>query len=108
MVKRNAPKSVSSAQRIAPQSDAIVDDARGGPPVWAVAVMLAFLIGAVYGPRISVPFVSDDRETIMGNPSILQLWPLVGENETGALNPQPEFPTPGRPVINLSFALNYH
>ena len=73
-----------------------------------MGLLLAFLIGAVYGPSIDVPFVFDDRDTIMGNDSILKLWPLIGHNQPGPLNPPSEFPTSGRPVINLSFALNYY
>src|SRR4051794_31761364 len=108
MVKRTTSQLAGNANREAAQSSSDREIVRGGPPGWAVAVILAFLIGAVYGPSINVPFVFDDRDTIMGNDSILKLWPLIGRDEPGPLNPQPEFPTSGRPVINLSFALNYY
>src|SRR3954447_16764681 len=108
MVKRTTSQLAGNSNREAAQSSSDREIVRGGPPGWAVAVILAFLIGAVYGPSINVPFVFDDRDTIMGNDSILKLWPLIGRDEPGPLNPQPEFPTSGRPVINLSFALNYY
>src|SRR3954447_10302873 len=82
--------------------------AGSGPPAWSVVIVMGFLIGAVYGPAISVPFVFDDRSTILGNDSIRSLWPLVGLSKPGPLNPPPEYPTSGRPLANLSFAINYY
>ena len=80
----------------------------GGMPVWIAALVLAIAIGAVYGPALSVPFIYDDRSTILENSSIRSLSPLVGTAEhRGPLNPAPETPTAGRPVVNLSLAANY-
>ncbi len=107
MAKRSTSKATTNANRDAAQSVG-VDVARSGPPAWAVVVLLTFLIGAVYGPSIYVPFVFDDRDTILGNESILNLWPLVGRDTAGPLNPPPDYPTAGRPMVNLSFALNYY
>src|SRR5262249_10533669 len=46
--------------------------------------------------------------TILNNPSIVHLWPLIGsEGQTGPLNPPPNRPTSARPVVNLTFAVNY-
>ena len=70
--------------------------------------MLGFLITAVYGPAVRVPWVFDDRATIFSNDSILSLWPLVGTSTPGPLNPAAELPTSGRPLVNLSFAINYY
>lgn len=83
-------------------------ESRGGPPAWSVFLMLGFLIAAVYGPAISVPWVFDDRATIFSNDSILSLWPLVGISKPGPLNPPGELPTSGRPLVNLTFAINYY
>lgn len=52
-----------------------------------------------YANSLSGPFVFDDRGTIVDNPSI--------ESLQASLRPPQELPTAGRPVVNLSFALNY-
>ena len=63
------------------------------------------MIAAVvaYHNAISTPFFFDDRPAVERNESIRQLWP-----PWTALNP-PESAAgaAGRPVINLSFAVNY-
>ncbi len=83
--------------------------ARGGPPAWAAAVLLAVSIGAVYCRSLDVPFIFDDTYAILHNPSITSLWPLVGAaDHPGPLNPDPQLPTSARPLVNFSFAINYH
>jgi hypothetical protein len=83
--------------------------AGGRPPAWFAAAVLAIAISAVYFPSLSVPLVFDDHETIEKNPSIFSIWPLVGTDQhPGPLNPQQKAPTSGRPLVNFSFALNYH
>ncbi len=48
------------------------------------------------------PFLLDDQRTIIENPSIRDL------SQLGAvLHPPPQFPVTGRPLVNLSLALNY-
>jgi len=79
---------------------------------WALLVVtLALMSGAVwavYGCGISAPFVFDDLPTIEDNPSIVSLWPLRGSSDgAGPLRPPRDFSTRGRPLVNLSFALNY-
>src|SRR5262245_11351333 len=82
---------------------------RHRPPTWVVFVTLALSIGLVYGRPLDTPFIFDDSATITDNVSILSLWPLIGTTEhRGPLNPVPELPTSGRPLVNLTFALNYH
>ncbi len=63
----------------------------------------------VYGRATSSPFVFDDMFCITANPSIVNLWPPIGDAEQpGPLNPAKELSTAGRPLVNLSLALNYH
>jgi Tfp pilus assembly protein PilF len=63
----------------------------------------------VYCRSLDVPFIFDDKFAIAGNDSIRSLWPLVGTaDERGPLNPSPVMPTVARPLVNLSFAINYH
>jgi protein O-mannosyl-transferase len=47
-------------------------------------------------------FLFDDDEAIGNNPTIRQLWPI-----TAPLAPLRDTPTAGRPLVNLSFAINY-
>ena len=99
-------KTKSSTSTAAPPPARAISDGNG-PSAWAAAGIVAFFIGAVYGRAISTPFIFDDFSAIHQNSSIHLLWPLVGVAEPGPLNPPPEFPTSGRPLVNLSFAINY-
>ena len=56
-----------------------------------------------YANSVASPFVYDDAVTVQENETIRHLWPL-----TVALSP-PAHDTPisGRPLVNLSLALNY-
>ncbi|MBM3854536.1 MAG: tetratricopeptide repeat protein [Verrucomicrobia bacterium] len=68
------------------------------------AVVLALAIAFVYANSLDGPFLFDDQSAILRNPTIRQLWP-----PWAALSP----PTigsagvVGRPLVNLSLALNY-
>lgn len=78
------------------------------PPFWAAAIVVALAVIAVYGRSIHNPFIFDDETTILTNSSITSLSPLVGAAEhPGPLNPPADMPTSGRPLVNLSFAVNY-
>jgi tetratricopeptide (TPR) repeat protein len=59
---------------------------------------------AAYWNSLTAPFVFDDIPSILDNPTIRQLWPL-----SGPLNPPRDFgyTVSGRPVLNLSLAVNY-
>jgi tetratricopeptide (TPR) repeat protein len=75
----------------------------------AVAALLAAAVWAVYGRAIHAPLMFDDSNSVIHNPSVARLWPLVGDSDVpGPLNPQREFCTAGRPLVNLSLAVNYH
>jgi tetratricopeptide (TPR) repeat protein len=69
-----------------------------------IAVGLLLLTAAIaWGNSFSGPFVLDDVLGILENPTLRQLWPL-----TGPLAPIPGGLTvSGRPVLNLSFAINH-
>ena len=56
----------------------------------------------VYLNSLAVPLLLDDAVTIAANPSIRRLWPIGP-----VLTPPPEIYSSGRPVYNLSYALNY-
>ena len=54
-----------------------------------------------YGPSFGGVFLLDDARAIVRNESIRSLWPL-----SGPLTPAPRSTVAGRPVANLSFAIN--
>src|SRR3977135_4205509 len=70
--------------------------------VWLRAALLVLAGAVVYANALSGPFVLDDQDTIVMNEQIRQLWP-----PSVVLFPALELPAAGRPVVNLSFALNY-
>ena len=83
--------------------------ARDRPPFFAsrlgVALAGAALAGAtvaVYHGSFSVPFLLDDVPGIQNNFSIRRLWPLGR-----VLAPPAGLTTSGRPIVNLSLAVNY-
>jgi tetratricopeptide (TPR) repeat protein len=59
---------------------------------------------AAYWNALTVPFVFDDSNAIIVNPSIRHLWPL-----TAVLHPPGTHAETvgGRPILNLTLALNY-
>ena len=66
---------------------------------------IAFIVLAgalVYGNGLSGPLVFDDETSILNNTSIRGLTPL-----SGPLSPPRNTPVAGRPVVNLTFAVNY-
>lgn len=63
--------------------------------VIVVAGSLAYLNSLVN------PFVLDDEGTVLENEQIRTLW------SAGVLAPERELPVAGRPVVNVTFALNY-
>ncbi len=89
-----------------------VADASGMPHGVILVVgtlVLGVAVCLVYGPATRGPFVFDDSGSIVGNSSIRQLWPLTGSGDnSGPLNPPKATPVDGRPLVNLTFAVNYH
>jgi tetratricopeptide (TPR) repeat protein len=96
---------ISVPDDLATYPEHVADD---GPPAWIAAIILLVATGAVYYHALAVPFLFDDVVGIKGNESIYSLWPLIGStNRPGPLNAVRDLPTSGRPLVNLSFALNY-
>jgi tetratricopeptide (TPR) repeat protein len=76
--------------------------ATGGWPVLAVAAVLILAALGAYWNSWEVPFLLDDSGAIADNPSIRHLG-RIGD----VLAPPPTVPASARPLLNLSFALNY-
>jgi Flp pilus assembly protein TadD len=68
---------------------------------WLGALLTAAVI-ATYANALSAPFVLDDQASVVQNPSIRDL-----SNLAGVLRTVPDSPVAGRPLVSLSFALNY-
>ncbi len=79
---------------------------RGSPPTGSARKFIpALVVGAglyAYHNSFTGPFIFDDISTISNNATIRQLWPLWG-----AMSPPANSPVTGRPVVNLSLAVNY-
>jgi len=73
------------------------------PLLWRAAIIVAATLAA-YHNSFSVPFVFDDVLAIVENPTLRQLWP-----PWGSFSPPSGqgLTVEGRPLLNVSFALNY-
>lgn len=87
-----------TARRDAPAISVGPDSARG---IWWRAGLLVLAGLLAYSNSLSGPFIFDDHVSIVENPQIRELW------RRSVLFPERELPTAGRPLVNLSFALNY-
>ena len=77
--------------------------ARSRRAVALAAGVLVLAVLAAYWNTFSAPFVFDDVPGILENTSIRRLWPPLT-----VLLPLPDSGSPaGRPVVNLSLAINY-
>src|SRR5262245_34231372 len=87
----------SRARRDAPVSPAV----RPARPV-AFVLLIAATGLLTFWNSLNGPFIWDDQTAIVSNKTIQHLWPLADP-----LSPPLETPTSGRPLVNLSFAVNY-
>jgi tetratricopeptide (TPR) repeat protein len=72
------------------------------PSFWPVLVICAATVAA-YHNSLGGPFVFDDESSIVTNSTIRELWAWPGPLAT----PQENVTAQGRPVLNLSLAINY-
>jgi tetratricopeptide (TPR) repeat protein len=63
------------------------------------ALLIVLAVALTYADTLSIPFLFDDEGSIVRNASIRQL--------DASLAPPRDTPVAGRPLVNLSFALNY-
>lgn len=70
--------------------------------ILAAAFLLILATVAAYQASFSVPFLYDDLPAIFTNPSILDLRKF-----TETLSPPADITPSGRPLVNLSLAINY-
>ena len=79
--------------------------APSGPAPQGVSWRAAILVIAgllTYANSISGPFILDDQSTIADNRQIREWWRL-----SSVLVPEADTAIAGRPIVNLSFAINY-
>lgn len=91
-----------SSRRVPHRRPARPSPAARHPPIRAFAVVIVATGFLAFANSFSNPFVLDDARAIVENPQIRGLWPL-----TVPLSPPPETPVARRPLVNLSFAVNY-
>ena len=84
-----------------PPSSSLKAPATAAPYPWWAAALIVLAGVLVYSGALSGPFVYDDRGTITDNRTIEDLWSL------DVLAAPHETPVAGRPVANVSFAVNY-
>jgi tetratricopeptide (TPR) repeat protein len=88
--------------RLTDQTPSLVNESAG--VVRLALILIALLIGVAYANSLNDGFVLDDVSSIPENPTIRHLWPMWGSltppNDSGQT-------VGGRPILNLSFALNY-
>jgi tetratricopeptide (TPR) repeat protein len=71
-------------------------------PAWLAPLTLVLAIIVVYANSLSAPFLFDDAGAVLANPAIRSLGSIA------VLNPPADgSTTTGRPLVNLSFAINY-
>jgi tetratricopeptide (TPR) repeat protein len=95
MSKRRAERRARAPQAAAPIPPATT----ASLPWWHVAILL-IAGAAIYSNSLSGPFVFDDSVSVVTNTSIRE-W------NSGVLFASREVPTAGRPLVNVSMALNY-
>jgi FOG: TPR repeat len=93
-------KAHPSSQPMADRQAVVRESPLAAPACFLLVIGAAF---AAYHNSFSGPFVFDDIAAIVDNPSIRQLWPI-----TRALAPPlSSAGANGRPMVNLSLAVNY-
>ena len=98
-----APAVTSAARPVAFAAPSIGRQPLGSRrATWLAAVLIALSALAVYSNSFQGDFVFDDISWIVINPTIHQLWPL-GE----VLFPANKDFASGRPVLNLTLAIDY-
>jgi tetratricopeptide (TPR) repeat protein len=71
-------------------------------PITFAVVAICLAIVAAYHNSLRGPFVFDDEPAVLDNPTIRRLWPIWRP-----LAPPPEMTVSGRPLANLTLAVNY-
>lgn len=94
---------MSSDEHSSESGPVVVEEQRSVAVKMAFAVLIVATIAA-YSNALTTPFVFDDHVNIEESPSIRQLWPIW--EVFSQQSPQGAY-VHGRPVVNLSLALNY-
>lgn len=74
-----------------------------GWPLWLCGALIAATAGAAYANSLAGPFIFDDGPNIVENSTIRSLWPIWAPLQP----PGGGHAVAGRPVVNLSLALNH-
>src|SRR4051794_2779444 len=72
------------------------------PPLIACGVLIG-IVAIVYANSLQAPLIYDDFGVVRDNATIRHLWPL----EQPLSPPRTGNPMSGRPIVNLTMAINY-
>lgn len=105
--RRKSHRPVETAEvapvEAAPAEEKVAQSSGKISHLWRFAPLLLVVAGIVaYHNALRGPFVLDDFTAIPNNESIRRLWP-----PWNALSPPAHSPVTGRPLVNLSLAINY-
>jgi tetratricopeptide (TPR) repeat protein len=78
------------------------DSGSAGALRWAAILAILLATAAAYHGSLGGPFIYDDLSWITWNPTIRHLWPV-----SGIFAPARGSAVFGRPVLSITFALNY-
>lgn len=98
-LKRAGPTLRQGAPSRSPAGAGLITESSGVR--WLALVLIAAGV-LVYWNSLSGAFLFDDENSILNNPQIRTVWPL-----SVPLSPPRDTPVAGRPIVNLSFAVNY-
>ena len=99
-------KRTKAEKRAGPMPAAVASPQPRWAPYWQTALAMAIVaIAAVatYSNSFGGPFILDDLSSIADNPTIQHLWPI----STVLSPPSVGETVGGRPLLNLSLAMNY-
>lgn len=97
--RRSDSRTTRSSATVSGQSSSTRNGTKVLPGAWPfILIALSGLV--VYANALGHPFLFDDIGTITNNPTIRS---IAGSLAGGP----PQLPTAGRPLVNLTFALNY-
>lgn len=90
-------------------AESIKISARRLIPLCVGVLTLTLVACCLYVPTLRYDMIFDDLSTIIENESIHKLLPLFGDADNhGPLNPELNTPVSARPLVSLTFAINYH
>jgi protein O-mannosyl-transferase len=95
---------ITKRDRSSRKKTSTAEPARNRPRgrLWWCAAIIVFAGFLSYANSLSGPFILDDQSSVVDNRQIREWWRLAT-----ILRPESDSSVAGRPIVNLSFAVNY-